>query len=625
CGSGSFLIGAYQYLLDHCLKWHIEHTPENHKKAVYKDTRNGQWRLTIEEKKRLLTTHIFGVDIDPQAVEVSKLSLLLKVLEGETDQSLRMGLLPFSDRALPNLADNVRCGNSLIGPDYFTGRLINHADDMTRVNPFDWKRAFPDAMKDGGFDCVIGNPPYVRSINLKEQAQWLWEIYRSLYRAASAREWDTYLIFVEKGLELLNPHGTLGFILPNKFVNSGVGENLRAIIARGRYLDKLLHFGAFQVFPQVTTYTCLLFLNAAGTSFAKLARYVGPVNQKDAPCPLPEETPGLWITSEVPSAELTPAPWVIAGSTGDLLIKLRQQPALGSIADVFQGTGTRADRVYLLEERGSKGALLRVYSYEKDTEFPLERTFLKRVLRGRSIGRYEPKKEPKLLLIVPYEVINGKSILVPEKNLAQIAPRTLAYLRDCKARLDEREKGRFKGAGWYCYGRPQNMDRFEVAQKIVLPDVVSRGSCLLDRQAAWLIDTAYAITLKPTTCFDLRFLLAVLNSPMLTYFLMETGTTLRGGYFRMKTAYLNPFPVPNVDMSRPSEKHHHDRIVDLAESMLALHKHLASASSAAQKTVIQRQIDATDAEIDRLVYELYDLTDEEIAIVESSTNRKTGQ
>ena len=86
CGSGSFLLGAYQCLLDHCLKWYIDHKPETQKKAVCQDPRDGHWRLTIEEKKRILTTHVFGVDIDAQAVEVTKLSLLLKVLEGETDQ-----------------------------------------------------------------------------------------------------------------------------------------------------------------------------------------------------------------------------------------------------------------------------------------------------------------------------------------------------------------------------------------------------------------------------------------------------------------------------------------------------------------------------------------------------------
>ena len=100
CGSGSFLLGAYQCLLDHCLKWYIEHNPERHKKAVYKDPRNGHWRLTIGEKKRILTTHIFGVDIDAQAVEVTKLSLLLKVLEGETDQSVSQQQRLFHDRAL---------------------------------------------------------------------------------------------------------------------------------------------------------------------------------------------------------------------------------------------------------------------------------------------------------------------------------------------------------------------------------------------------------------------------------------------------------------------------------------------------------------------------------------------
>src|ERR1035438_3670147 len=145
CGSGSFLLGAYRALLDCCLKWYIEHKPGTSKKAVYRDPRNGLWRLTIEERKRLLTTHIFGVDIDPQAVEVTKLSLLLKVLEGETDQSLSLSQLPFGDRALPNLADNIQRGNSLISTDYFTGVLIVHPDELKRVSPFDWNLRFSRA------------------------------------------------------------------------------------------------------------------------------------------------------------------------------------------------------------------------------------------------------------------------------------------------------------------------------------------------------------------------------------------------------------------------------------------------------------------------------------------------
>ena len=167
CGSGSFLLGAYQCLLDHFLAWYAENDPAKLKRAVYKDPRDGHWRLTIEEKKRILTTHLFGVDIDRQAVEVTKLSLLLKALEGESDATLSVQMKLFEKhRALPNLADNIKCGNSLIGPDYLAGRLVFEPDEMKRVNAFDWDQGFPDAMRDGGFTCVVGNPPYIRIHNL---------------------------------------------------------------------------------------------------------------------------------------------------------------------------------------------------------------------------------------------------------------------------------------------------------------------------------------------------------------------------------------------------------------------------------------------------------------------------
>jgi SAM-dependent methyltransferase len=199
CGSGSFLLGAYRCLLDHSLNWYIEHRPENFKKAVYEYPRTGHWRLTIEEKKRILTTHLFGVDIDPQAVEVTKLSLLLKVLEGETDQSFSLSQLAFADRALPNLADNIKCGNSLIGPDYFMGKLFADPEEMKSVHPFDWKHGFPEAMKAGGFDCIIGNPPYIpiESMSGAERAY-----YQDHHRELE-RKFDSSIIFILKALSML--------------------------------------------------------------------------------------------------------------------------------------------------------------------------------------------------------------------------------------------------------------------------------------------------------------------------------------------------------------------------------------------------------------------------------------
>lgn len=621
CGSGSFLIGAYQYLLDWHRDRYVEEGPEKHTRELYQG-HGGQWLLTTQEKKRILLNNIYGVDIDPQAVEVTKLSLLLKVLEGESEQSLVKQLTMFHERALPDLSNNIKCGNSLIGPDFYDGTQMRLLDDEEhyRINVFDWQSGFPDVFSGAnpGFDAVIGNPPYVRSINLKESNVVLWNLYRERYQTTSQREWDIYLIFVEKGLNLLNLQGKLGYILPNKFLNSQVGENLRGLLSKALYLESVVHFGAFQVFRGATTYTCLLFLDRRGTGQAHIARYTGAVNGSMTHCPLPTEAPALWNLSDVPTATLKADPWKFAASEGAVIEKFKQWPPLGNFARVFQGTGTRADRVYLVEDRGAEGDLIRIYSPEKGTEYLLESTFLKHALRGRSIGRYEIV-DRRSLLIVPYESSSGKSMLVPEGLLADLAPRTLDYLRECTERLDERENGRFKGEGWYRYGRPQNLDRFEVDEKIVLPDVANRGTCALDGEGQWLLDTAYAIVSKSGSLLDLRFLLAILNSPLLTFFLKETGTPLRGGYFRMKTAYLNPFPIRIIDFENPVEEAQHNQMVARVERMLDLHKRLAAAKIAHEKTMIQRQIEATDRQIDRLVYELYGLTDEEIAIVEDAT------
>ena len=148
CGSGSFLIGAYQYLLDWHRDRYVADDPEKNARGrnpvLYRSVK-GLWKLTTAERKRILLDNIFGVDIDPQAVEVTKLSLLLKVLEGESEETLANQLRLFHERALPDLARNIKCGNSLIGPDYYNGHQLNMLDEEERyrVNVFDWKAEFP--------------------------------------------------------------------------------------------------------------------------------------------------------------------------------------------------------------------------------------------------------------------------------------------------------------------------------------------------------------------------------------------------------------------------------------------------------------------------------------------------
>jgi type I restriction-modification system DNA methylase subunit len=623
CGSGSFLLGAYDKLLSWHLDWYAQDT---HRAKALKDhriiePRTGDYRLTIDEKRRILTNNIYGVDIDDQAVEIAKLSLTLRLLEGETSETAELFTRGGHQRLLPKLETNIKCGNSLIGPDFYSDKpesLFVDDDTRYRINAFDWKGAsgFKQVFDThGGFDVVLGNPPYVRSIHLKEDNVAQWQFCRTHYATAADREWDIYLVFVEKGLSLLRTGGRLGYILPNKFLNSQVGANLRQLIADGQHLERLVHFGALQVFPTVTTYTCLLFLNHDGVDQAAVQRFTGSVTGKLAGTPLPEQVPNQWQASMVPASSLTSAPWDFASSGGGVLASLRKWPALENVADVFKGTGTDADRVFVLKELTRDATNVHAWSEYLQKEVTLEPTFLKPALRGRSIGRYEIVTRD-VLLLVPYEPMNGRYVLVPESRMTTVAPLTLDYLRACKPQLEQREHGRFKGAGWHCYGRPQNMERMDGKSKIVFPDVARAGTCCLDTESHWLLDTCYAIVPKSGIALDLRYLLGILNSPLLTYFLHETGTALRGGYFRMKTAYLNPFPLRPIDFANPTDKAMHDEMVRLVDQMLTLHRQLTATGTDREKSGLQLQIAALDRAIDSLVYQLYRLSPQEVSDIE---------
>jgi predicted type IV restriction endonuclease len=217
CGSGSFLLGAYQFLLDWYRDRYVESGPENH--TAGKTPRlfqhgSGDYRLTTAERKRILLSHIHGVDIDPQAVEVTKLSLLLKVLEGESAENVDASLRLFRERALPDLANNIKCGNSLIAPDFYEDVQMSLFDDEQRmkINVFDWKKEFADIMQSGGFDAVIGNPPWGQKEIAKDQniIRYLQAKYASIIGI-----YDLFRPFVERGVTLTRPHAIYGVVLPD--------------------------------------------------------------------------------------------------------------------------------------------------------------------------------------------------------------------------------------------------------------------------------------------------------------------------------------------------------------------------------------------------------------------------
>jgi len=593
CGSGSFLLGAYQCLLDYCLKWYIEHKPETCKKAVYKGPRNGQWRLTIEEKKRILTTHIFGVDIDAQAVEVTKLSLLLKVLEGETDQSFSLSQLPFGDRALPNLADNIKCGNSLIGPDYFTGKLIADAEEMKRVNPFDWSQGFPDAMKAGGFDCVIGNPPYIRMETFKEVKGYL----KATYASHDERS-DLYTYFIERAHKLLKSRGVFGMIVSNKFLRANYGRPLRQFLAANATVERVVDFAGLPVFEGATVRTIVL-LTSRHRNGNQGTLYSPPLPpatfQIVASGSLSVEQAIAGSTYPVPPHAMAQPVWGFGRRETDELMA-RLQAACVPLAEycnaqICRGVVSGLTEAFVIDD-DKRAAILK--------RNPRAGEIIKPFLNGRDVRRYHIDHGGIHLIYTYHGIKIGDYPAVEE------------HLKPFKARLQKRATRQ----AWYELQQPQyNFADFMNGPKIIFPDIATTPRFALDDTGYHSANTTYFIPRR-----DL-FLLGLLNSRLANWYFGRTCAGLEGEnetYLRFFGQYLEHFPVRRLEMSRPADKAGHDRTVKLVEAMLALHKQLGAADSAAQKAIIQRQIDATDTEIDRLVYDLYGLTAEEIAVVEGN-------
>ena len=531
CGSGSFLLGAYQCLLDHCLKWYVEHKPAAHTQAVFQDARNGQWRLTIEEKKRILTAHIFGVDIDPQAVEVSKLSLLLKALEGEDDASLSRQLALFHDRVLPNLSDNIKCGNSLIGPDYFTGKLIAEPDEMKRVNPFDWNQGFPNAMKVGGFDCVIGNPPYLK-LTMTNLDQNTADYYNANYKSlSSGSSKNLFQIFIERVL-YLEPR-IFSYIVPEALLTTSSNKLIRSLMLKKMNLAKLVVFDHF-VFEKATIGSTIFVLERDKHSAEVIVeKLYSQGTTREIKKLILEDRAEIWDTSS--RNEFRP-----------ILEKARRcSIMMKELVEMSKGMVVK-DRKNFLR------------SSPKSGDLPF--------LLGNSMGRYE----------------------LDYKFFANYDDLTIV-------------------------GGTRNFYKHVQTPRLLIRRTGDVLCAVYSSEKELIESTLYILT--STKC-HFKYLLGILNSKLLTFYLRQKLITNVQGFPQVLMSQLEQLPIRLINVSDPADKARHDRMVSLVDSMLALYKQLADAKSEAQKGIIQRQIDATDREIDQLVYELYGLTEEEIAVVE---------
>ncbi|MGE0019573.1 MAG: N-6 DNA methylase [Draconibacterium sp.] len=596
CGSGSFLIGAYQFLLD----YHKNYYTENGSRIGKKDSPvTPQGNLTVAEKKRILLNNIYGVDIDMNAVEVTKLSLLLKCLEGENETTIEQQQKLWHERILPTLDNNVKSGNSLVDTDYYDS-AIDFGNER-KVKPFNWQKAFPlvfkstkekteneelkelaqkakhhaskameyatklavklDTVNDnvstynsGGFDIVIGNPPYGATFSEQESAY-----FKSIFKTSVWRG-ESYLLFIEKGLKLLKRGGELGFIIPDTLLNLGFTASSRKYILQNSNLNEVVLLPS-NVFPGATVDTIILLLQKQ--------QYIETHHGNDVSIKVFDKKRSILRIAEPDRYfEINTSVWHAQSSFNlqsnqfetDLIAKLESgKKKISDIAEIFSG----------------------IKAYE--------------------VGKGNPPQS---------EIIRDTKPFTSEKQQSI----------DWQPFYDGKHIGRYqllwKNNNWIRYGKwlaaARNPENF-VGEKILIRKIT--GKTLI---ATYIPFTSY--------CNTLLFVLKITdNSVSYTSLTGLLNSSLIGWYFRKKFQIndndtfpqimirdILEFPVPEMNNKTGSE------IGVYVEQLIKLQEDLKNAKLPDKRDQLKAKTDYTDNRINQLVYQLYGLTPMEIEIIEGS-------
>jgi type I restriction-modification system DNA methylase subunit len=551
CGSGSFLIGAYQYLLDWYLARYVEEGAEKlskGKEARLRPFAQKEWRLTTSEKKRILLEHIYGVDIDAQAVEVTKLSLLLKVLEGESDQTLTSQMKLFHERVLPDLDRNIQCGNSLIGPDFYEGQLDLDDEAAQRINVFDWQTAFPQIFKAGGFDAVIGNPPY-RMLQPNNTEEPILNYLRNNYIAAEFKI-ELFHLFLQRGVSLLKEGGFHGHIVPTTVLNNVYAEKLRKWLMEKCFIENI-SVARGQIFSTADVHTSVIIFRRDSDAKKKSRHEILTTTELSEA--FVTKPAGFSKIQQRRFENLPGHVWniLLNESNAGLINRFTEQfSPLNAVATINRGliTGDRD----------------KYFSKHKQSESYVP------ILAGSDVQRYLTSISTEFVLFERPDTAGG---CWDEK--VHLAPHKIVV----------RQIG------------------FKPTASILTEPIAVTGNIF---------------TVRAETIESELYLLGIINSRLTNFFWKIMFTDFKNSFPQVTIFSLSQVPIRVIDFNNPAGRTLHEQVVKLVEKMLALHQQLAAAKTPQDTNLLQRQIDATDKQIDQLVYALYGLTDEEIALVEGS-------
>lgn len=597
CGSGAFLLELYQLLNDILIDYYLK----NNKNQLIQTNIN-TYKLPFSTKRRLLLSCIYGVDKDYNAVEATKFGLLLKLLENE-DLSSTSSSKPI----LPDLSKNIFFGNSLLSPNQI------ERTNLLAINPFDFSSL--------RFDVIVGNPPYMKSEDMKNITPLELPLYKTNYVSAY-KQFDKYFLFLERGIDLLTDDGVLGYIVPSKFAKVGAGKKLREMLKTKECIQTIVSFGANQVFADKTNYTCLLILNKKSQ---KSFQYVEVKNLKD------------WKVREYQSVkfatkqfeQLDNEAWILVPSELENIYNkiISQSIKLVDIVGeefIFNGIQTSANDVYVFSPNREDEKYY--YFSKKNIEHKIEKAITKAYFQTSSgednLYTYRTFK-PNARVIYPYENTHKGVELIPLTIIQEKFPFAYKYFLANKPILDNsmrdiKPKPKTQNE-WHRYGRHQSLESCGLPSKIIV-GVLSVGDKYAIDIYGTLISSGgtagYCIVAVPTCSnYSIYYIQAILNSKYLEWFSALYGEVFRGGYIARGTKVLKNLPIRKIDFNNTKEKELHDRIVETQKELINIFDQIdANIGNIRALTLIKSQFAREKYILNKLLTELFNLGDEDSLI-----------
>jgi hypothetical protein len=598
CGSGAFLLELFQLLNDIVIDFYLKND-----KTKLIQTNINTYKLPFEIKRQLLLNCIYGVDKDYNAVEAAKFGLLLKLLEGEDINSTNK-----TKPVLPNLSENIFFGNSLLNP-----KQVTDKKDQVIINPFDFLKL--------RFDVIVGNPPYMKSEDMKNITPLELPLYKTNYDSAY-KQFDKYFLFLEQGINLLADDGILGYIVPSKFTKVGAGKKLRELLADKEYLHSIVSFGANQVFADKTTYTCLLILNKKPQ---KTFQY-GEVKSLKS-----------WIVREPNAVKyeiqetktLDSEVWVLIPSELKPVFKkiISQSSTLENLLgekNITNGIQTSKNPLYIITPDKIDNSF--VYFEIKGKKWKIEKDIVRPYYKTPSSKKLKEKfntynfLSPNSFVVFPYKKQNGKVDVILETELSNKFPLAHSYFKYYEKEIKTRDVSPpINKDDWFKFGRSQHLDSWEAEEKIVVGVLSTGEKYPIDKNKTIVSSggtAGYCIIAIPDTCdYSIYYIQAILNSKYLEWFSALYGKVFRGGYIARGTKVLKNLPIRQIDFSDTKQKALHDKIVETQKELISIYDQIdANAGNKRALTPLQGQFVREKANLEKLLAKLYDLGSEDSLI-----------